>query len=147
MFELLTKQESWGDKTAALFVKAVYHCHIGYAKELYFWSDAPSELHNNDELFLPVDAVIIAIFKQLDNTKWTFSKVNSEIKKHYKGKDIEVWDDLWFWGFITQLGTGENREMKWNINKYWTLRESDKSPEVIKEIKLKAEFFLKIIKK
>lgn len=41
MFELLTKQESWGDKTAALFVKAVYHTHVGYARELQFWNDAP----------------------------------------------------------------------------------------------------------
>ncbi|MGK0459084.1 MAG: hypothetical protein ACJAVE_002071, partial [Polaribacter sp.] len=57
------------------------------------------------------------------------------------------WDDLWFWGFITQVGTGENREMQWNLNKFWTLRESDKNPKMIIEIEKKAEIFLNILNK
>jgi len=35
----------------------------------------------------------------------------------------------------------------WNLNKYWTLRESDKDPKMIAEIKAKAEQFLKIFEK
>ncbi len=148
LYNGMKSQNGWGEKTSALFTKTIYHLHNKeYPKGLKIWTDAPTELKNEDSFYLPVDAVIIAIFKQLDNTNWTFNKVNREIKKYYNGKDIEVWDDLWFWGFITQLGTGENREMKWNLNKYWTLRESDKNPEMIKEIKLKAEIFLEILKK
>ncbi|PCI96266.1 MAG: hypothetical protein COB15_11070 [Flavobacteriales bacterium] len=147
LYNRMKNQNGWGEKTSALFTKTIYHLHNKeYPKELNIWADAPTELKNEDSFYLPVDAVIIAIFKQLDNINWTFNKVNREIKKHYNRKDIEVWDDLWFWGFITQIGTGENREMKWNLNKYWTLRESDKNPEMIKEIKIKAEIFLKILK-
>jgi hypothetical protein len=36
--------------------------------------------------------------------------------------------------------------MEWNLNKYWTLRESDKNPEMILEIKTKAEEFLSVLK-
>ena len=34
-----------------------------------------------------------------------FKNVNKIIAENYSGKDIEVWDDLWFWGFITQRNT------------------------------------------
>lgn len=147
LYEGMKSQSGWGEKTSALFSKSIYHLHNNeYPKELKIWDDAPKELTENDLFYLPVDAVIIAIFKNIDNNNnWTFSKINRTIKDCYSGNEIEVWDDLWFWGFITQMGTGENRQMKWNLNKYWTLRESDKNPEMIKEIRQKAEIFLKIL--
>jgi hypothetical protein len=37
--------------------------------------------------------------------------------------------------------------MQWNLNKYWTLRESDKNPKIIIEIEKKAEIFLNILNK
>jgi hypothetical protein len=145
----MKSQSGWGDKTSALFSKSIYHLHNNeYPKELKLWNDAPKELIENDLFYLPVDAVIIAIFKKIDRRKnWTFSKINRILKEYYSENDIEIWDDLWFWGFITQVGTGENREMQWNLNKYWTLRESDKNPKMIIEIEKKAEIFLNILNK
>jgi hypothetical protein len=60
-------------------------------------------------------------------------------------KQMEIWDDLWFWGFITQNGSGDQREFVWNENKYWVIKESDKSLEMVMEIKRKATEFLDII--
>jgi len=149
LYEGMKNQSGWGEKTSALFSKSIYHLHNNeYPKELRIWNDAPKKLTEDDLFYLPVDAVIIAIFKNIDkNNNWTFSKINRTIKDYYSGNEIEVWDDLWFWGFITQMGTGENRQMKWNLNKYWTLRESDKNQKMITEIKTKAEIFLNILKK
>lgn len=149
LFFGMKSQSGWGDKTSALFSKSIYHLHNNeYPKELELWNDAPKKLIEHDLFYLPVDAVIIAIFKNIDNSRnWTFSKINRTLKDYYCGNEIEIWDDLWFWGFITQIGTGENRKMQWNLNKYWTLRESDKDPKMIIEIEKKAEVFLNILNK
>ncbi len=147
MFELLKEQESWGDKTAALFVKAVYHCHIGYAKELHFWSDAPSELSNNDELFLPVDVVINFIFQSIGNPfSINFWGINKYIKTNAPNSNFEVWDDLWFWGFITQKGSGDKRTMVFNEEKYWNLLDASKDNQTIQETKKLANQFIDLIK-
>ncbi len=147
LFDGMKNQKGWGDKTSALFTKTIYHLHNNeYPEKLKIWNDAPINLESNDLFYLPVDTVIIAIFKKLDNNEnWTFNRINTTIKKHYSGKDIEIWDDLWFWGFITQVGSGKNREMKWNLNKYWTLRESDKNQESVSEIQRKSEIFLSLL--
>lgn len=142
----MKNQDGWGEKTSALFTKSVFHLHNNeYPSKLKVWNDAPIDLCNDDTFYLPVDTVITAIFKNIKPIKWNFKNVNQIIKEYYTGKDIEVWDDLWFWGFISQIGTGENRKMGWNLNKYWVLRETDKTPNMIEEIKKKSEEFLKII--
>src|SRR5690606_8375511 len=112
--------------------------NANYPPELKIWDDAPTEIKDNDSFYLPVDAVIISIFNSLENKNWDFKNINKKLKE-YDGNDIEIWDDLWFWGFITQKGTGNVRKMEWNLNKYWTLRESDKNPFMIEKIKNKAE--------
>lgn len=146
LFDKMNSQNGWGYKTSALFVKTIYHLHNNeYPEELKIWNDAPKDLENGDKLYLPVDTVIITIFNKISPKKWTFKNINSTIKDSYNGKDIEVWDDLWFWGFISQIGTGDGRKMGWNLNKYWTLRESDKNPKMIEEIKNKADVFLSLI--
>ena len=100
-----------------------------------------------DDFYLPVDAVIIAIFKGIKpDRNWNFDNITKKIKEYYKNEEIEVWDDLWFWGFITQKGSGENRTFRWNENKYWMMKESDKNPVKIEEIKLKATRFIEMIK-
>lgn len=143
----MKNQKGWGEKTSALFVKSIFHLHNNeYPKELRIWNDAPTDLGKNDDFYLPVDAVIVAIFKEIKPRNWNFKNVNKIIKENYSRKDIEVWDDLWFWGFITQIGTGDGRKMGWNLNKYWNLRESDKNQKKIAEIKLKAEQFLHILR-
>ncbi len=118
-----------------------------YSDNLKIWDDVPKTISDNDNFYLPVDSVIIAIFKKLDSTvNWDFDKINKTLKSKYNGHEIEVWDDLWFWGFITQNGSGDKRAFEWNENKYWALKESDKSRKTITEIKEKADKFLKTLK-
>ncbi len=147
LYNGMRNQDGWGKKTSALFSKSIYHLHNGhYSDKLKFWNDVPKILTNNDSFYLPVDSVIIAIFKKLDNsTNWNFDNINSTLKTNYDGQQIEVWDDLWFWGFITQNGSGDNRLFEWNENKYWALKESDKNLKMINDIRNKTEKFLKII--
>jgi len=145
----MKSQDGWGDKTAALFAKNIYHLHNGqYSNILRIWSDVPNSISENDNFYLPVDAVIISIFKKITKEKtWNFEKINKLLITKYNKQQIEVWDDLWFWGFITQNGSGDERLFEWNENKYWALKESDKNPNTILEIKRKAEEFLKILVK
>jgi hypothetical protein len=148
LYDGMKKQDGWGKKTAALFTKCVYHFHNGqYSGKLKIWNDVPSTISEQDQLYLPVDSVITSIFEKVDsNKKWSYDNINSELIKNYRGAKIEVWDDLWFWGFITQKGSGKNRTCEWNENKYWILKESDKNPDTINEIREKTEIFLKILK-
>ncbi len=146
LFEGLRKQKGWGNKTAALFVKSVYDAHNGNYDENYsFWSDAPKDIAKEDELKLPVDAVIMCIFKEIGLSKPYFLEINSILSVHYNGDEIEVWDDLWFWGFITQKGSGTNRSIEWNENKYWSLQNTDKNKLEIEKIKGKATKFINLL--
>jgi hypothetical protein len=148
VYKGMLSQKGWGPKTSALISKSIFHLHNGhYSKDLKIWNDVPTLIEENDSFYLPVDAVIIAIFTKLDSsTKWDFDKINKTLATNYKGQQIEVWDDLWFWGFITQNGSGETRVFGWNENKYWVLKESDKKKDKIEEIKNKCNEFLEIFK-
>jgi hypothetical protein len=147
MFELLKEQPSWGDKTAALFVKAIYHAHIGYAKELRFWDDAPKILTVDDKLYLPVDAVIKHIFQTLGNPcNNSFSGINDYLKTNMPNSNFEVWDDLWFWGFITQKGNDDKRTMEFNEAKYWNMLDAPKDKETIAITKQLAKQFIDLLK-
>ena len=147
LFKGLEKQNGWGGKTAALFVKTIYHIHNGkYNQRLKIWDDVPQSIDSNDLLFLPVDTVIITIFNKVNNVaNSSFSNINKLLQNNYSFEQIEVWDDLWFWGFISQNGTGIVRNFEWNENKYWILKESDKNPNLIFEIKNKVDEFLSIL--
>ncbi len=152
LFAALRNKPGWGDKTAALFVKCIYHLHNGEyfidkdSEKYKIWDDVPKKLDKEDEFYLPVDGVITFIFKNLNNNRnWYFDNINQEIKKYYKNVEIEIWDDLWFWGFITQEVKNKKRSLKWNENKYWATKETDKNEEIIKEIKTKAQRFLSLI--
>ena len=76
----------------------------------------------------------------------------------YSAEEIEVWDDLWFWGYITQkidviqrankkkdIKRETRRKIEWNKNKYWALRDSDKNSKKAEEIERKAEVFKRIV--
>ncbi|MBX7205285.1 MAG: hypothetical protein K1X81_07655 [Bacteroidia bacterium] len=149
LFSELKEQKGWGNKTAALFTKMIFQIHNGdFSEKLKIWSDAPNSITDNDKLHLPVDTVIISIFNELEkDTKWNFTEINDTLKELSSEMKIEVWDDLWFWGFITQIGSGYHRKFRWNENKYWMLQESDKCPAKIQEIQEKANQFLKILGK
>jgi hypothetical protein len=146
LFQGLRRQPGWGNKTSALFVKSIFHFHNGkYSERLLTWNDVPKKINENDTFYLPVDAVIIAIFKKLDPLiNWNFYTINLKIKEFYSSQEIEIWDDLWFWGFITQKGSGDKRSFKWNENKYWILKETSKDKNTIDDIKNKAETYLSI---
>lgn len=147
LFNALKVQDGWGNKTAALLVKSIYHYHSNqYPTKFILWGDVPQTL-SGDCIYLPVDAVIIAIFNKLDGNSWNFEKINNFLfENHYKNEQIILLDDLWFWGFITQKGSAE-RKFEWNENKYWMLKHSNKDEKIIVEIKELAEEFLKIINK
>jgi hypothetical protein len=147
IFQLLSKQPSWGNKTAALFTKAVYHTHIGYAKELNFWSDAPLQLLNDDKIYLPVDAVILHIFENLGNPcKNNFLEINKYIKDKLPDTDFEVWDDLWFWGFITQKVHENKRILEFNRAKYWNIHHAPKDKDTIAKTEILANQFIHLLK-
>ena len=145
-YQGMINQSGWGQKTSALLSKSIFHLHNGdYSEELRIWNDVPKKIEDDEKFYLPVDAVIIAIFNRLDNkVKWNFDRVNSVLNKKYTSKQIEIWDDLWFWGFITQNGSGDERKFLWNENKYWALKESDKDENTINEIRIKSHEFLNI---
>jgi hypothetical protein len=146
--KLLEQYPGWGEKTAALFIKSVYHLHNGkYPHDLKLWKDAPTSIDIDDQLFLPVDAVIKFIFKKAKiNTTQSFVSINKLLAINYKGDKMEVWDDLWFWGFITQKGDRKNRIQQWNEAKYWALIHTNKKEKTIAEVKIKAREFIKLIK-
>lgn len=147
IFNALKDKDGWGKKTASLFVKNIFNCHINPDyNEFKIWDDTPA-VSQKDKLYLPVDAVIISIFEKIDKqTSWNFQKINKILdESSFSQEEILQFDDLWFWGFITQHGTGANRKLVWNENKYWILKESNKDKESIEAIKNKATQFLNLI--
>lgn len=143
----MLRQMGWGNKTAALFTKTIYHLHNGkYGFQNSIWVDAPKVINPSEKFFLPVDAVIEAIFYRIDpSIKWNFHKINRILQDNYSSEEMEVWDDLWFWGFINQRGSGLNREFIWNEPKYWALIETTKDKASINKIKDVSTRFLKIL--
>lgn len=149
VFENLRNKPGWGDKTAALFVKSIFHLHNKeYGDELLIWIDAPSKIGNEEHFYLPVDAVIQFIFHKLEIPARTdFKGINSFLNRLglYKAELMEIWDDLWFWGFITQKGSGSDRVLEWNENKYWAYLHTSKNKEDIEVIQEKARIFIRLI--
>lgn len=140
----LKNQGGWGEKTSALFVKHVYLIHQNKKKDtLKFWDDAP-KLSKKDTHYLPVDAVILDIFTRFDNALNSFKRINNYLADF---KDKDVWDDLWFWGFISQTGSKSPRKLGFNKSKYWLLLHTDKTPKKIKEIEGKCREFVSLIPK
>lgn len=142
LFELMKSQKGWGSKTAALFVKYIYIIHKEDAfKTFRIWTDFSL---NENELKLPVDAVITHIFK--DNflnqgCKLDFDGINEFFSKnHTKNPDFIIWDELWFWGFITQQTIDNSRKScEFNENKFLCLPYVEKDIEKIKPFAV--EFF------
>lgn len=163
LYEALKKEKGWGEKTSALFVKNLYNLHYNedfieaFGKDT-LWQIMP-ELKVEDEIFLPVDAVILAVFNKLNPNlpKWTFRKINHKLKElGFSNQDIIQFDDFWFWGYITQNSKGndsskdmrdEKRKMGWNEDKYWMITESNKDEKYIEYIQNKSVNVFKIIQR
>lgn len=142
LFELMKSQNGWGSKTAALFVKYIYLIHTEDSlRDFKIWDDFSL---NEYELKLPVDAVITHIFK--DNflnqvCKSDFDGINNFFnKKHTENDDFIIWDELWFWGFITQQTIDNSRKScEFNVNKFLCLPYVEK--DIFEIEKLANEFF------
>ena len=146
------KGNGWGGRTAALFTKHVYNIHNRYdeiAGDLAFWDDVPKQFAGDDTLNLPVDEVITHIFGALDagtpaGQPAAFSHINNRLHQRYAGAQMEVWDDLWFWGCFTQQGSGNNRQfVDWNAEKYWAQQHTDK--DLANEVQHHAAEFLTLL--
>lgn len=63
---------------------------------------------------LPVDTVIKHIFKRINGTEMNFDSINNFlINGGYRSNEkMLIWDDLWFWGFITQNAQNGNRNIE-----------------------------------
>lgn len=154
LYQGLKSNPGWGPKTSALFVKNVINIHlIEDYKAFRFWDDIPLDFLPSDQIYLPVDIVIINVFKELiDQSYIDFESVNKFLNEKYKTvAEILLWDDLWFWGYFTQIPQQSNandpkREFTWNENKYWATAETNKDAMYMLELKRLAREFLLILK-
>lgn len=145
LFTGLRSQPGWGVKTTALFVKGVIQLHRG-PDQLHFWTDAtPSKAPlEGDKPYLPVDQVILFIFKELGHPCPREDNINKALRARYSPEQMLVWDDLWFWGFFTQRGGGLERELGWNPGKFWNQTSAPKEKEA--ELQMLAGHFLSLLK-
>ena len=147
LFELLRLIPGWGDKTAALFVKATIKLHNdrNISKKYHFWSDASlkkSSLISSP--YLPVDRVIEKIFEELKHPNPKFKLINDILINNYSSNEMLIWDDLWFWGFFTQNSSGKKRVMGWNSGKFWGQISTPKNTE--HHVKRVAEKFIGLLR-
>ena len=150
LWHLLKFRNGWGDKTAALFVKACCNIHWDIENnKIEFWKDFPIKTVKN-KIYLPVDRVIVDIFSRLKIdaiTNINFFQINNYLQENYKEpEEMLIWDDLWFWGFITQKSVGNGRLLEWNLAKYYAVFHTPKDRKSIKEIEALAKKFIEIIK-
>jgi hypothetical protein len=114
----------WGEKTAALFVKSLIEIHCFQENDdLHFLCDF--QVPRDARPCVPVDAVIRHIFTQhlADEECSTFTQINQVLQKSSSSyQDLVIWDDLWFWGFITQRVRNNVRRTEINMPKFWSLR-------------------------
>jgi len=149
LYNGLRAQNGWGKKTAALFVKNVINIHKSTRRRLDFFHDARKlvrRIGDNERIYLPVDAVIERIFYQ-DKVKAydSFRRINDvlhDMTKHDPSQML-IWDDLWFWGFMTQKGADGGRSMEWNAPKFWAMRSHSKDD--VNEIEKLANGFIKVV--
>lgn len=145
----LLAQKGWGQKTAALFVKNVISIHKSDVRSLHFFHDARKlvqRIDDNERIYLPVDAVIERIFYQ-DGAKPhnPFRRINDVLQEMTKRDPLQmlIWDDLWFWGFMTQKASDGGRSMEWNAPKFWAMRSHSKDD--VLEIEKLANQFIKLV--
>jgi hypothetical protein len=148
LFRVLLNVAGWGPKTAALFVKCVVNVHRSDVTELHFLRDATiaQTLAAKDRIYLPVDAVIKRIFKEIAmaGVGNTFDSINGVLQKaNYSAEDMLVWDDLWFWGFFSQNSSSVERSLGWNAARFWGQISTPKAD--VREIRRQCETFLRLL--
>ena len=139
MWLALRSVAGFGEKTAALFVKSIVEIHtLERNRELRFLQDFIIDPH--DTVNVPVDKVILHIFSEIGMKSPNFTKINAAIRKSglICKERPTLWDDLWFWGFITQKGDRQTaqqtpiRRTMMNAPKFWSIlgAPADQLPEV-----------------
>lgn len=144
MWHSLSRAQGFGDKTAALFVKALVDVHtLEINNDLRFLDDF--RVDAQDVIRVPVDSVITYIFRLITGRTLKFATINEIIRRSglHRESEATIWDDLWFWGFITQHGGGESRQLAVNEAKFWSILGSPKKQW--SEIRLAAEKFIGIL--
>jgi hypothetical protein len=143
----------WGDKTSALFIRNLALIADSPTLSTLFWPDL--NVWNTQTIRLPVDKVILAIFERMMKNNPEKSQRPTSFKSINKyllttlgctNQEMLVWDDLWFWGFITQRsvpGTSE-RQPVWNPAKYWSIFTAPKDLESIGKIEQLAKQFIQL---
>ena len=134
--EALQHWEGWGPKTAALFVRNLAIIEMAPRLRECFWTDV--NVLEGQEIDLPVDAVILEVFAHVGPLIGKNLKSHKSINKYlrdelgYSAKEMLIWDDLWFWGFITQRSApkskGGDRTVGWNEGKYWSIPYAPRQP-------------------
>jgi hypothetical protein len=159
LFMCLINTSGFGPKTAALFVKDLAMIHmvdnkIGYSEEnLSFLKDGDKLTDGNPKIFLPVDSVIQHVFTHnfcnLEaKPSNAFYLINKHLIDFMEANDVPLskmiyWDDLWYWGFITQRGSGDKRKTEFNEGKYRSLKTS--TQKEFSEVKVAADKFIQIL--
>jgi len=146
LFKCMKSKPGVGPKTSALFIKNIILLHRDTkSSDLRFWKDVPT-ISKDDQIYLPVDAVIKDIFPHIKKGLNTFSNINRFIHANNKWKNNLIWDDLWFWGFITQKGSDSPRTLMFNEAKYWIQPYSKKDKATILQVKKRSLEFIRILK-
>jgi hypothetical protein len=147
------KGNGWGDKTSALFIRNLAVIASKPDLKQMFWFDVQKV--NDERIRLPVDAAIFAIFSRLKVDELepllrhkAFGNINNYLRQtlSYSNAQMLIWDDLWFWGFITQRSEVGKKERthEWNEAKYWSIFTAPKDSQSIGEIQRLAKEFLKL---
>jgi len=140
----------FGPKTISIFLRNLAIIQRTELKNM-LWADIP--LWGKMDFLVPVDRVIMQIFGKLRQAnligrKYSgFDSINKCLKNSTPtGADMLIWDDLWFWGYITQNSRGGVRNHRWNEAKYWSIYTAKKASRTINKIKTQAQYFLSLIK-
>lgn len=145
MWHVLADSKGFGEKTAALFIKSIIDVHTLEVNTGLRFLDNVS-IAPDDFVRVPVDSVIKYIFKYITRSNLDFKTIN-DLVFHLIGRandEAVIWDDLWFWGFITQHGGGDNRTLAINEAKFWTIYGSPK--EKWADVRTQAEKFIEILR-
>jgi len=146
MWTALEKAAGFGAKTAALFVKSIVEIHtLPINQDLRFLPSFSSD--PQDRFKIPVDTVIEHIFGCLGAPSTNFTSINTLISESglFFPERPTLWDDLWFWGFITQMsGIETGRTTCINEPKFWSILGAP--VDNWKQISAAAEEFRKLVR-
>lgn len=144
----------WGPKTSALLFKSLRVA--ARCNNEMFDKESLDLLHSDRNAMVPVDSVIKHIILNVLKFEYDgddFSQINKILLSYKKQFDpeltlcefVDVWDELWFWGFITQLSQNRVRVVAWNRPKLISISPVLFSNQEIGEISEKAEAFINLL--